>query len=48
MASKTSRTTTFNEQEKLLLAEFDRDSPEGYDRKGNVGTKGKDKRGNFD
>ena len=37
MASKTSRTTNFSEQEKLLLAELGRDFPEvesrGYDRK---------------
>ena len=36
MASKPSRTTNFNEQEKLLLAELGRDFPEveskGYDR----------------
>ena len=37
MASKTSRTTNFSEQEKLLLAELGRDFPEvegkGYDNK---------------
>ena len=39
MASKPSRTTNFSEQEKLLLAELGRDSPEveskgeGYDSK---------------
>ena len=37
MASKTSRTTNFSEQEKLLLAELGKDFPEveskGYDSK---------------
>ena len=51
MASKPSRTTNFNEQEKLLLAELGRDFPEveskGVMTEQNVGKKDKGMGANF-